>query len=102
MWYEGNVNTCQLKGMRLPTLFETNAGNLDDFGGLPESENTQYAGNKGVPAVSESLNSLGTWTATGLLSEESGDYYGVWRADGIADKQKFGDNAYIRCVLPSH
>ena len=92
LWYEGNVDTCAQKGMRLPTLYET-ATNIT-AGNYPTDATPTFAQGNGVPGYVEL-----TATASGSTVDNS-DYL-IW--EGVmsgAGAQDYNSGMYIRCVLP--
>jgi hypothetical protein len=110
-WYEGNIQVCSNKGMRLPTLYETNSRSPTvreeaSFPGLPGgtdgatapefiSTSRQY----GVPPVERAW----TWTASAYVTQGAitPEYrYWVWNNSDILYKTSRTSHA-VRCVLPS-
>jgi hypothetical protein len=108
----GNIQTFAAKGMRLPTLYETNAEVVPGYNSLLKTPITSngtsttafagdgalvFAGNRGVPAG----NTGATWTAT----SDSSDVNNYW--GGQSPMTAFTltytwsyNNRGIRCVLP--
>ena len=107
-YYEGNINTCADKGMRLPTVYETTAEQFEDY--LPTGDGispTWAGGTNGVPGVSSSQ----TWTASAsadapfIYYSWSGSNSGAaysYAPDPEAEEQGVDDSLSVRCVLPSH
>jgi len=112
-YYEGNIKVCADKGMRLPTLYETNAtsnpfggnqgqptGDFTNAGGGPLMSHPAFAGTHGVP---QALGFL--WTASAYTSNNS-DYF-IWSGNGIttsafsAVSADSGAQISPRCVLPN-
>ena len=114
LWFQGNIDTCANKGMRLPTIFETSGTIRQTEGRLtpltiihsvvsfdpvvePSSSAPAYGGQKGVPSCPGSY----TWTATPM---PNGYVFWVWQ-DSVAESSGFGDTSEyhsqtVRCVLP--
>jgi hypothetical protein len=98
-YYEGNIQVCADKGMRLPVAYETSMGAP---GGLPtgDSITPTWAANatNGVPTTA---NGYAHWTASAMSSSQY-DFM-VWATDG---SNGFGyatwsnNWARVRCVLP--
>jgi hypothetical protein len=96
-WFIGNIQTCNAKGMRLPTYYETDG---DDPGAfyiqyMPTSDGSPtFAGPfNGVPHFTDY-----TWTATA----QSNNISNLWQWRGSLDifGQYWGYGGYVRCVLP--
>lgn len=110
-YYEGNIKTCNLKGMRLPTLYETSrtsnvfggtagqpTGDLTPGGSL--SSHPSFAGANGVP----SHPSGWTWTTSVILDGDPplpGDYW-AWSDTGfyLSSAPYRSADVLVRCVLP--
>jgi len=93
-WYEGNIQICADKGMRLPLLYETTASDPlsnkpGDFGSVT------FAIQTGVPSAKEGY----TWTASANTSTPSGTNYWIWAGGGTGSSQYFVVNM-VRCVTP--
>ena len=125
-WFVGNHSNCSSKGMRLPTLYETDikfdSGFVFDSKYFPATSLivTQHifsnARNIGIPPVSSLPDGslLGTWTATSNSNKDNRDEYFVWGhlspwTNQQLDNSNFSDKFFnsstvakwIRCVLPS-
>ena len=89
-WYEGNIKTCAVKGMRLPTLYETSA---NDPGGLykPIDAIPTFDSANGVPSVGGSY----TWTSSAYTGISS--IYWLWSANSAGN---YNGSYAVRCVLP--
>ena len=108
-WYAGNFSACSSKGMRAPTLYETNTNSYNSSV-VPNNSNTNssyrdgnpvFAGTNGVPAT----NGSGNYTATGC-TENSPDWglgsFMVWYPDRSSSSEfpfLFPGGTVI-CVLP--
>ena len=91
-WYEGNIKTCADKGMRLPTLYETNR----DPGGTykPTDASPIFAAN-GVPPATQATF---TWTSSAYTA---GSYrYWLWSASSANSYPYYNGTGAVRCVLP--
>lgn len=91
-WYEGNIKTCAVKGMRLPTLYETNAS---DPGGLykPSDASPTFISANGVPSVAGSY----TWTSSAYTAISN--TYWFWSASS-ASGSTYTYGSAVRCVVP--
>ena len=114
-WYEGNIQTCAAKGMRLPTLFETSSSDplsQDPVrrGAPRDPVAVRYSGpGVGVPPVG---GAPWTWTASsrtilpGPLGEQIVDLYWGWGGSGLANSGPYtpatGGTPWgaVRCVVP--
>jgi hypothetical protein len=92
-WYYGNISVCSAKGMRLPTLFETNRTDATTWAQYyPTADgNPTFALGNGVPAMA-----VTTWTATTSTYQSS--YYWIWGPQVTGNA--YSDIRGIRCVLP--
>jgi hypothetical protein len=92
-WYEGNIQTCANKGMRLPTLYETTAASPSSYKPA-DPELTWAATATGVP------HSGGNWTWTSSAYTSNTSYYLIWY--GTTSSYYNYDYAYhaVRCVVP--
>lgn len=88
-WYEGNIQTCAAKGMRLPTLYETTANPA----GNPIDALPTFSPGEGVPSVGNAY----TWTATALYSSYSAASYMLWSGTS-SGYQSLTTISSIRCV----
>jgi hypothetical protein len=89
-WYEGNIQTCVSKSMRLPTLYETAVA---DPGGLykPTDAAPTFNAANGIPSAADV-----TWTAS-----SSYDIFNYWVWSGsVANSYLYNWSNYVRCVLP--
>jgi len=102
-YYEGNIKTCADKGMRLPTMYETNVDidACDAYVGcksyLPTGDyiTPTFAGTSaGVPGNP----SNGSWTASAYLMS---NYFWIW-GDGTPGGNAPGGDFLVRCVLPNN
>jgi hypothetical protein len=91
-WYEGNIKTCAAKGMRLPTLYESSAG--DPVYYKPTDASPNFNAANGVPPASQGTS---TWTSSARDVVTAG--YWIWSASSVTYNSYFGSNA-VRCVLP--
>src|SRR5690606_11328974 len=90
-WYAGNVQVCSVKGMRLPTVYETtvteNDVNYPTSDGLP-----MFAQTTGIPSNG--------WTWTASIYGTSVARCRMWLGqDSNKGELPFGSGR-IRCVLP--
>jgi hypothetical protein len=94
--YEGNIQTCASKGMRLPAIYETAAGS-NPWGGstyLPTDGSPTFPSTSGgVPSVSGSY----TWTSSAFTNVSSS--YWVWSGADAHNGYYYGNGA-VRCVVP--
>ena len=92
-YYEGNINTCGAKGMRLPTMYETTMHKPSSW--LPTGDtgvNPTWAGStNGVPS------NASLWTAS--ASTNNTDYYWLWSGTS-GGRSSYNNALYVRCVLP--
>ncbi|NBV51055.1 BspA family leucine-rich repeat surface protein, partial [bacterium] len=106
-WYEGNIKVCADKGMRLPTLYETDSSNPTSA--KPTDANPTFGGATGVPSTSLSGGWWFSRTASARTNNTSG--YWQWRANEAESGGDFGSTGYcswcddsweysVRCVLP--
>ena len=91
-WYEGNIQPCANKGMRLPTLYELRGGSCGYA--LPtDATVTGWADNStGVPNVGGNW----TWSATAFRSD-------IWQYIFVANScatNYISNGIYYRCVVP--
>lgn len=95
-WYEGNIQMCAAKGMRLPTLYELSPGPCGY--GLPtDATVTQWPDvNTQVPnVIVPNLGASWTWSATASTD--------VWQYLFIAQScalNYINNPIYVRCVVP--
>jgi hypothetical protein len=103
-WFKGNVSSCSTHGMRVPTVYETNAtGTFPAGRPYPTSDSGQqmpiFAGAKGMPTPS------GAWTATTYFDSRGcmNTYFTVSTfQNGVVDKSNhtiFMEYPLL-CVLP--
>jgi hypothetical protein len=93
LWYEGNVQVCSNKGMRLPTLFETATGYTSEtFYPTDIVPAPTFAGASGIPSTNW------IWTATAFGAPYSGDY-AIWVESNLFQDDQ-NSNFGFRCVLP--
>ena len=92
-WYEGNIETCASKGMRLPTLYETSVADSNPYFHPTDASPTFNAAN-GIPSGADF-----TWTASSSIDDANA----YWSCSGsFTDVSTYCDarTAYVRCVLP--
>lgn len=97
-WYEGNIKTCADKGMRLPTLYETQVS--DPISYKPTDASPVFSSSSGVPnyirswtaSASPGTNALSTWFWQGASTSAQGSHYFNYNA--------WSYQGYVRCVLP--
>lgn len=92
-WYEGNIQTCASKGMRLPALYETGANqpetaNQPTVDGAP----TAWGGANGVPS-----SASWTWTASAYTYNSA--LYWVWSGTWTGNVG-YNSSYAVRCVVP--
>jgi uncharacterized repeat protein (TIGR02543 family) len=97
-WYEGNIQTCAAKGMRLPTLYETQA--TAPSSGAPTDATPIFGGASRVPPSPMSMGTEWTWTATAATDVGPFAYFG-WVSSGNIARANY-DQAVrtVRCVAP--
>jgi hypothetical protein len=98
-YYEGNIQTCANKGMRLPTMYETTMTKPSSW--LPTGDglvsDPTWAGN--IDGIPNHTSTTGyTWTASAGTYHTS-DY---WRLPGTGGcgGTKYYNSCSVRCVLP--
>lgn len=96
-YFEGNIQTCANKGMRLPTMYETTMNKPGNY--LPTGDTgvtPTWAGSaNGVPRVGTSY----TWTASAATT----DTINYWIWSGTANSMfgvSYTTSYSVRCVLP--
>ena len=102
-WYAGNITACSDLGMRLPTIYETNASKIGDTSHYPIG-NPIFAQSSGTGVPSTGAE---TWTASSYTNygvDGEGDDicngYWVWKTE-VIPKGNYGENLQnIKCVLP--
>jgi len=101
-WYEGNIQTCASRGMRLPTAYETDAEDQNNF--TTQMDATPVFGNNGVPSYAAPGGPYWRFSWTASVNPNRTDYYFRWSTYS----QYYYSNTYtspsdstIRCVLPS-
>ena len=111
LYFQGNIKTCNVKGMRLPTIYEAEV-DLDYAPfqkkyGLPPRKSyvdqwltqggaTYPLPGKGVPAVPGGL----TYTASGVWQPLFASQYFVYDEKRHPEKSAFNTPQNVRCVLP--
>jgi len=104
-YYEGNIKTCNEKGMRLPTMYETTMeqpiNNPLPNGDSLDSAPT-WAESSGVPGYNATDY---VWTSSAYLGLIPS--YWVWKnrsdtSTNTSSNSQFNQPKYVRCVLPSH
>ena len=97
-FFEGNIYTCNVKGMPLPVIYETTASAPNALE-LPATGWLSWPGLNGVPAHS----SGSTWTATARKnpgsSSDSNQYF-TW-TNSENNFSHYVDEKFVRCVLPA-
>lgn len=97
-WMVGNILLCSGKGMRLPTIYETDTTNTSDYrypnnDPYNDGSPTTFAQSNGVAAVSGD-----TWTAT-TYQDDTMSYF-FWSTNDSVAGWGPGMSMYIICVLP--
>ena len=92
-WYEGNVQSCANKGMRLPTVYETRTTDTSD-GIYPTDASPTFAEANGVPSIPSAPAS---WTASATSNDSFNGW--VWSGTGVSVHAIFFTDS-VRCVLP--
>ena len=93
-WYEGNIQSCAAKGMRLPTLFE--AAVSDPGANKPTDASPAFNAADGVPSIVGSP----TWTASGYSSNYINKYW-TWDHSSSSDTYNLDSIISVRCVSPA-
>ncbi len=91
-WYEGNIQTCVNKGMRLPLLYETSAADpAGTYKPADPASPSWSSASTGVPSLGDY-----TWTSSAYTFDSY--LYWVWAGTGTS----YGYlNTYpVRCVVP--
>lgn len=92
-WYEGNIKPCADKGMRLPTLFETDAyPNNSLKANLPADVTPVFSG-VGVPPK-------GSWSYTATSGTGWKYNFWYWWSGNGSSVTGFDSTGGVRCVLP--
>ncbi len=94
-WYEGNIQTCANKGMRLPLLYETTAANPGSNKPTDPASPSWSTITTGVPALGGGYSS--TWTSSAYSGDTA--YYWYW-SDTVASSSPNGYTGSVRCVVP--
>lgn len=94
-WYEGNIETCAAKGMRLPTLYETKVSD-PGANNKPVDANVTFAPTTGVPGVGTSW----TWTGSAKAASNNSKAYWMWNGNSVGDSD-FDESGAVRCVTPA-
>lgn len=91
-WYVGNVKACSIKGMRLPTLYETT---------ITDTSTTYRPTSDGTPTYAQAtgIPSLYGWTWTASASTIGSNYYWVWSGTGVSYNGYSGSYG-LRCAVP--
>ncbi len=92
-WYEGNIQTCVQKGMRLPLLYETTAADPGSNKPADPASPSWSTASNGVPSV------WGGYTWTSSASSGYAGYLWIW----VGTSTSSNDYSYtylVRCVLP--
>jgi uncharacterized repeat protein (TIGR02543 family) len=95
-WYEGNIQTCASKGMRLPTLYETTAAapsttyRPTDFAVAAGDWSTSTTG---VPSATGASY---TWTSSAYTYASNG----FWGWAGTGATSGYAVSYAVRCVVP--
>lgn len=94
-WYTGNIEPCAVKGMRLPTIFETSIKKPID----PAAANFPIA--DGTPVWAETLGipNVGNYKWTATAAKDNTGYYVTWM-ENIFVNQHITFEKSARCVLP--
>lgn len=111
LYFQGNIRVCNIKGMRLPTIYEADV-DLDHLPfqikyGLPRVKShvdqwltqggaTYPQPGKGVPAVPGGY----TFTASGVWQPLFTSQYFVFNSQRHPEKSSFNAPQNVRCVLP--
>jgi hypothetical protein len=112
LYFQGNIKTCNVKGMRLPTIYEAEVqldyapfskkyglpkrpGYVDQW--LTQGGATYPAPGKGVPAVPGGGY---TYTASGVWQPTFASQYFVYDNQRRPEKSSFDTLQNVRCVLP--
>jgi surface protein len=99
-YYEGNIKTCADKGMRLPTMYETQMNQPATTPSGDSGVNPTWAGiTNGVPNSSSY-----TWTASATPSRTNNywEWSGTYADIGGGYYGSYSTLLNVRCVLPSH
>lgn len=92
-WYEGNIQTCASKGMRLPTLYEAKAP--DPGSNKPTDASPTFSPSNGVPMPV-------TWGWTASASTNGTGNYWFWGDAPYTNSVHYtGNNDGARCVAPA-
>ncbi len=92
-WYEGNIQTCANKGMRLPLLYETTANDPVDNKPADPASPSWSSSTTGVPSVGMSN------TRTSSASTYYSNHYWMWAGTG-ASFSGSESATVVRCVVP--
>jgi hypothetical protein len=97
-YYEGNIATCSSKGMRLPTVYETQTSENDspsNTSDLPAGDgiSPQWALGQGVPC------SGNDWLASAVEGQD-GAFFTCSIGSPLQQEPYSFDGVHVRCVLP--
>ena len=103
-WFKGNVKSCSDHGMRIPTLYETNATGTSPAGRPYPTSNSgdqmpEFAGAKGMPTPRGAWTATTYWDARGCLN----NYFTVSTfQNGVTEQSNFTIHMEypLLCVLP--
>ncbi len=92
-WYEGNIQTCAHKGMRLPLLYETTAADPGANKPTDPASPTWSNSTTGVPSVA----GVYSWTSSAYSGVTY--HYWIWAETGPSNSVYNGTYS-VRCVVP--
>ncbi len=92
-WYEGNIQTCANKGMRLPLLYETTASDPGSNKPGDPASPTWSNSTTGVPSVGGY-----TWTSSAYSGVT--DSCWIWAETGTNGSGIYVNTYSVRCVVP--
>ncbi len=88
-WYEGNINTCASKGMRLPTLYETAVSAPSNY--KPGDATPTFNAPNGIPSAAS-----WTWTASSYTNNTN--YYWIWSGPSTLGNN-YDNSCYVICAI---
>ena len=94
-WYVGNIKTCGIVGMRLPTIYETTT---------TDTSETYYPFSNGTPPAFAGVNGVPdafglSWTASSYTENGKVGYWN-WNSSSSAFNGYYYHSNGVRCVLP--
>ena len=110
-WYEGNIQTCAAKGMRMPTIYETSANRINSSAFPNDASPSFPSPSGGVPAVTGGWTRSASAYTQSVFDTGAGQYrcgdstcYWAWNPNtsyAAGNSWEYSNPYYnIRCVVP--